>query len=679
MLPTLLLCAGALAQRPEIQLEVAAWAPWEPDHTYVEQDDSGEDWAYDLVVSHDEGDDPDGYVFTGYSTIESDYASGGDNYWSESSCVACNLTEKGCSMPKFFKTDLAGSLLWYRVLEIEGWLYSVAEISDGGFIAVGTTREREEDGHGNAIYYNPTSVGSTQTTCTTTSHRRNLFVVKIDDDGDLEWQYIYGLQGSPPATSDRDDEAFDVVEMGNGNFRIIGKASDGSDESRTTILELDDAGLLQWIEVYGTPGRMSHGRAIVRNGGDYFAVATQYPFNTSTYNHIVATRDSLGDAVAFKLNESTMPPGVSFSTTLNNPTTERHATPYDIAYSGGNLFVSAVVDCDNCFTYNSNGEGTARVYRLNPANGAVTANTGTLLGTAKAYDLWARMVPTPGGGVISLSTKQPDGPHPDCTASPDDCKYSGTHAFLAEVTSAGSDTAWTLIYDSATSMPQNYEGDKHQECLYGIVAAPNGGYTISGNNSSNYDDDYILRFDHSNAQSIDTTEAKFTQAYYFGPEDLTVGPSFVAESSFVNLVARSSITLEGPLTIQLGTIFSALVDPSHTGTIPGSSVVSSDKREVATDIVAEEDEADAAVLSIEHYPNPVSGTAYFSVVVRGTQSLRLEVVDAVGRLVATVVNERIPEGEHRFDLDVSEFSTGLYAYRLRGGTTTVHGKILVAR
>jgi len=42
-------------------------------------------------------------------------------------------------------------------------------------------------------------------------------------------------------------------------------------------------------------------------------------------------------------------------------------------------------------------------------------------------------------------------------------------------------------------MIHDYYGDVHQECLYDVAEAEDGGLVISGNNSSNFDDSYVVR------------------------------------------------------------------------------------------------------------------------------------------------------------------------------------------
>src|SRR5690606_28960273 len=106
----------------------------------------------------------------------------------------------------------------------------------------------------------------------------------------------------------------------------------------------------------------------------------------------------------------------------------------------------------------------------------------------------------------------------------------------------------------------------NQECLYAVVPAPDGGYVIAGNNSSNFDDDYIVKFKDASSQTVDNTTVNHEHAYYFGPDELTIGPSFTIEStSYVELIARDFITITGAFEARLGSEFEAAVDPAFVG------------------------------------------------------------------------------------------------------------------
>ncbi|ARA94500.1 hypothetical protein AWN76_015935 [Rhodothermaceae bacterium RA] len=203
---------------------MATWAPWKPGGATQVQDSTGEDWAYDIEISYS-GGSPDGYIYAGYTTFP--------GYQFPSGSWSCTNLTKGCSIPKLFKTDLEGNLLWYKhYSENEGELTAVIQTSDGGYLAVGRSREWDT----RLTYYGKTS-STSNLSCSSNcqSLPRNIYAVKTEADGTVEWEKLYGLSDTPVDSLSlliQSAEAWDVVEMGSGNFRIVGQVLDPDDSAR---------------------------------------------------------------------------------------------------------------------------------------------------------------------------------------------------------------------------------------------------------------------------------------------------------------------------------------------------------------------------------------------------------------------------------------------------------------
>jgi len=69
----------------------------------------------------------------------------------------------------------------------------------------------------------------------------------------------------------------------------------------------------------------------------------------------------------------------------------------------------------------------------------------------------------------------------------------------------------------------------------------------------------------------------------------------------------------------------------------------------------------------QNYPNPFNPTTTigFLVPAGGSQSVRLEVFDALGREIAVLLNEQLPAGYHTVAFDAVRLGSGVYLYRLR--------------
>jgi uncharacterized lipoprotein YddW (UPF0748 family) len=85
---------------------------------------------------------------------------------------------------------------------------------------------------------------------------------------------------------------------------------------------------------------------------------------------------------------------------------------------------------------------------------------------------------------------------------------------------------------------------------------------------------------------------------------------------------------------------------------------------VGTDNAAEELPASAQIGST--YPNPFSRFTTIPVTLRRPSSVRLDVIDLLGRVVAEVLPETaLPPGEHALQLDAGSLSSGVYIIRVR--------------
>jgi D-alanyl-D-alanine carboxypeptidase len=87
------------------------------------------------------------------------------------------------------------------------------------------------------------------------------------------------------------------------------------------------------------------------------------------------------------------------------------------------------------------------------------------------------------------------------------------------------------------------------------------------------------------------------------------------------------------------------------------------------------------ILLEQNYPNPFNPTTKigFRVSGLGSRDVRLSVYDILGREVAVLVNETLPEGHYEVRFDGSSLPSGLYIYRLTSRGTTVSKKALLLR
>lgn len=72
----------------------------------------------------------------------------------------------------------------------------------------------------------------------------------------------------------------------------------------------------------------------------------------------------------------------------------------------------------------------------------------------------------------------------------------------------------------------------------------------------------------------------------------------------------------------------------------------------------------------QNYPNPFNPTTTISFYLPKAENVKLEVFDITGRLVSTLEKRKMNAGSHTRQFDASEFSSGVYFYRIETGTFT---------
>ncbi|MFA6195132.1 MAG: hypothetical protein WC656_00640 [Sulfurimonas sp.] len=148
------------------------------------------------------------------------------------------------------KVDNDGNQIWHNAY---GFRYDevanqIIATQDGGYILVGTTNSDN-------------------------SNQKDIFVVKINRDSTVQWQYHYGTR--------EHDEGFGIVEVDDG-YVIAGYTNETKNyKSDVYLLKIDKAGNASWSKKYGGE-RDDVANAIVKVD-DGFAI-TGYTTSSQTYS-----------------------------------------------------------------------------------------------------------------------------------------------------------------------------------------------------------------------------------------------------------------------------------------------------------------------------------------------------------------------------------------------------------
>ena len=81
----------------------------------------------------------------------------------------------------------------------------------------------------------------------------------------------------------------------------------------------------------------------------------------------------------------------------------------------------------------------------------------------------------------------------------------------------------------------------------------------------------------------------------------------------------------------------------------------------------------------QNYPNPFNPSTYIEFAVPSQQFVTLKIYDVLGRVVATLVNERKEAGRYSVQWNASGSSSGVYFCMMRAGTFVRTNKMLLVR
>jgi len=179
---------------------------------------------------------------------------------SDGGYIVAGITGVGGDNFFLIKTDENGNVQWAKTYggTYQEWAYSVQQTSDGGYIVAGWTW----------------SFGA---------GRYDIFLIKTDANGNLQWAKTYGGTNG--------DFAFSVQQTSDGGYIVAGYTySFGAGRDDIFLIKTDENGNVQWAKTYGGTGddrarsvqQTSDGGYIVAGwtwsfgagGGDFFLIKT---------------------------------------------------------------------------------------------------------------------------------------------------------------------------------------------------------------------------------------------------------------------------------------------------------------------------------------------------------------------------------------------------------------------
>ena len=538
----------------------------------------------------------------------------------------------------------------------------------------------------------------------------HLYVAKVEIvTGIVIWEGLYGYPDylpSPLNTYECKSYGYDIIKSSNGNLIATGFAQINNGATapeypfileidpatgnllKKTVLPLNNNNVLPLSNPSSGYSLSGIGRSLTEIGstGNYAIAAAYYFVNTNT--------DDKNNAFVWCVDQNLNPS----NTWATNPVRFAGNGPYNsniweikYHYGLGQLLIPVVSDCISC-AYAGDNSGKGKIYRYNP-NGTLSTNgtNPSLMGNINAYDLRIGVEETSDGGFVAVSSvRPPTTDHSLPTASElgylqncPDLEFAvwDTDPLVVKFTNTGA-LLWTKTFDLEPNRPrQTPPADlKRQECMYKITQTQDGGYTICGNASNNFDDNYMAKlYNECNAQQSYTTGPNHiiditSNTTWNTPQTVLgkivvhpgvtfniTGPNTIirfADSKLTGIETNLSVMLGGQLTLtdgaQLAPIDNAIC---HNSTWDGVKIATNPSTENTLLI----------------FPNPTSSN--FSILYNGTDIIdaNYNIVDVLGKQIK---NGSITSNVSQ-EINTSTFSEGVYFVSLSKDNKTFQKQKLI--
>ncbi len=488
---------------PTLEWQKSYWPTTHPVWGTQTRANSGEDWFYSVTKSKENGIQ-DGYMCAGYNTYVNTIVTDGggcmryDPQDFDKECweFETETYRKSFGIQQISFVDLDGNRKWHKNY-LQGDFTKIIPCTDGNFLAIGNTRGT------NNLAYNPSNNSSDKFfNCNSISNKNKVNVTKINKDGEVIWSYIYGMEpyvGSGSSAYDLATSGYNIVEH-EGSYYFVGEAIHSATVAKNDVylMEINTNGKVIRQQVISPSGYDCRHPTITKLG-----TGTNTKFLVAFEKYVVINSGN-ADAALYELNFDF---SVNWSNTyFTNPNAVR---TWDITINNaGEILLPVVIN--GYYRGNFHGDGNLKVCRIDATNGDVIGIP-TDLGQVTAYDLRPGIIATSDGGFATVSSRKDLAKYiPSFATDPDNfCSYNGwntfwrTDAYIAKCNATGT-IEWQKIFEANTPQQAgDMEDDwtypnlnfdvKTSECMYSIVQNDDGGYTVAGNNSTNFDDDYLVK------------------------------------------------------------------------------------------------------------------------------------------------------------------------------------------
>jgi len=534
----------------------------------------------------------------------------------------------GLSDVYLVKTDSSGDTLWTRTYggSASDQGYSVQQTTDSGYIIAGYTR----------------SFGAGY---------EDVYLVKTDSYGDTLWTRSYGGSG--------DDQGYSVQQTSDGGYIIAGYTSSfGAGYRDFYLLKTDSSGDTLWTRTYGgSYTDVGHSVQQTSDGG-YIIAGETTSFGAGSYDVYLVRTDSDGDTLWTRTYGGTDPDyGYSVQQT-----------------SDGGYVAAGMTE--------SFGAGESDVYLVKTDSSGDSLWTGTYGGGAYDYEEGYSVQETSDGGYIIAGVAWSAG--------------VGYDVYLVRTESSG-ESLWSRTY-----------GGSNDDYGWSVQETSDGGYIVAGYTESfgaGYADVYLVKTAGGVAMVCEQlgpwfcrgTNFSFKLMIYNGTGESVSGTlTFSGYSGYHCDPGNVMISIPRAKTFPAGVTAQYYrfkvpnaVGPGQYSTSVGGTLGNFDLFCcMNTDIVqcgpwksgantewelveVDRPEFEASVSTMtelySNYPNPFNATTQFSYSLAEAGKVKLTIHNLRGQLLETVVDGYQEAGEHQVIWDASDYSSGVYFYKLQAG------------